>query len=72
MLDLLQTIVNSLTALIDFVFQLVQDLIFIVQTLGEAILSIPDYLGWLPTSVASLFILAFSVVLIYKIVGREG
>lgn len=72
MLDMLQSIVDTLTAIIDFIVQLVQDLIFVVETLGQAILTIPDYLSWLPAEVASLFIIAFSVVLIYKIVGREG
>ena len=55
-----------------FLIDTVKDLIYVIRLLGSFIIKIPDMIGWLPASCVSLIIIIFSVVLIYKIIGREG
>lgn len=72
MVEGLEIIVDFLTSLVNFIVSLVQDLIFIVQTLAMTVVHLPDYLGWLPSSVLATVLVTFAVVVIYKVLGREG
>lgn len=63
---------NFLVSVIDFVISFFSDLIYVIQLLGKVVLSIPSYFSWLPGGVSSLFITLFAIVVIYKILGREG
>lgn len=46
---------------------------FMVQLVSETILKIPDLLsGFFPAEVVTALLLIFTVVVIYKILGREG
>lgn len=68
----LEEFFSIVIALVDFIISLVEDLIFVVALLGQFILKIPSLIGFFPTAVVSTLIVAFSIVLIYKILGREG
>lgn len=70
--DGIMVIVDFFQTIIDFIVNLVQDLIFVVQLLADVVLNIPNYIGWLPTTCISMLVVGFSVVVIYKILGREG
>lgn len=72
MIDGLEVIIDFFTSLFNFIVSLVQDLIFIVQTLAMTVVHLPDYLGWLPSSLMATVLVTFAVVVIYKILGREG
>lgn len=56
----------------DFIIDFFNGLISVVTMTGEFVLMIPDYFSWLPASVLALVVAIFSVVVIYKIIGREG
>lgn len=71
-LEFLKGIGNAITSLIDFLISFVQDLVYIVQLTGEFVVNIPSYFSWLPSAAVTLIVTIFSVVVIYKIMGREG
>ena len=70
--EALNTIVEFFSTVFDFVVDFVQDTLYVVKLTGEFVLKIPDYFSWLPAPVLALIVTAFSVVVIYKILGREG
>lgn len=72
LVEFFKGIAEGVTAAIDFLAGLIADLVYMVQLLGQFILQIPSYLSWLPSAVVSIFLTIFSIVVIYKIIGREG
>ena len=72
LVEFIKGIAEAVTAAIDFLFGIIEDLVYMVKLLGEFILQIPAFLSWLPASIVTIFITIFSIVVIYKIIGREG
>lgn len=70
--ELLSTLVTTIFNLIDFVLSLLEDLIYIVALLAEFAGKIPYYLSWLPSGVVAIIVAVFAIVVIYKVLGREG
>lgn len=71
-IDFFVAIADGLLAIVDFVGSLVEDVLYVVQLTGEFVSSIPDYLSFLPAPVLAIVVSMFAVVVIYKILGREG
>lgn len=63
---------DAIVSAFDFVISFFSDLIYTIQLLGKVVLSIPNYISWLPSPVVTLLLTLFSIVVIYKILGREG
>lgn len=63
---------NAIISVFDFVISFFSDLIYVIQLLGKVVLSIPGYFSWLPSGISSLLVTLFAIVVIYKILGREG
>lgn len=63
---------DAIVSAFDFVISFFQDLIYAIQLLGKVLVSIPSYLSWLPGPIVTLLLTLFSIVVIYKILGREG
>lgn len=70
--DFLSGIGDAFLAVIDFVIGFFSDLIFMIQMLGSIMVSIPGYFSWLPGEIVSPLLLIFTLVVLYKILGREG
>lgn len=70
--DFFLGLADVISSLIDFVISLVEDIVYVVKLCGSFVVKIPDYFTWLPASVLALIITIFSIVVIYKILGREG
>lgn len=68
----LKGLAEAVTGAIDFLFGIIKDLVYMVGLLGQFILDIPAYLSWLPAGIITIFVTIFSIVVIYKIIGREG
>ena len=71
-LDFLKSIVDTVAFLIDFVIGTIKDLVYLVQLTGKFLLNIPGYFSWLPTQYLSIIVLIFTIVVLYKVLGREG
>lgn len=71
-IDFITGFVDIIKSLVDFVIQTITDLVYVISLLGQMIVNLPGYFGWLPTAITSSLIVIFSIVVIYKILGREG
>lgn len=71
-INFVKNIADVIVAVFDFLIGLIEDLVFMVGLLGQFVVNIPSYLAWLPGSVISIIVVIFSIVVIYKILGREG
>lgn len=63
---------DVILAVVEFVVSFFSDIVWIIDTLLWAIGQIPSFLGWIPAQLQAVILVAFSVVIIYKIMGREG
>ena len=68
----LQAFTEIIGALVNFVIDIVSDLLYVITLLGSLLGKIPYMFSWLPSACVVLVVTVFAVVLIYKIVGREG
>lgn len=71
-LEFIKGFVGVVTSLVDFVISFIQDLVYIVKLCATFVAKIPTLFGWLPASVVAIIVMIFAVVVIYKIMGREG
>ncbi|MBQ9839097.1 MAG: hypothetical protein IJO56_06390 [Oscillospiraceae bacterium] len=71
-LNFFQGIGDAIVAVIDFVISFFADIVYLIQLLGKALASLPGYIDWLPPEMVTLLIVLIGVVVIYKILGREG
>lgn len=72
LIDFFKSFAEIISALVNFVIGIIQDLLYVISLLGSLIVKIPDMIGWLPSACITLTISIFGIVLIYKILGREG
>ena len=63
---------SAIVAVFDFIISFFQDLIYMIQLLGKFLGQIPNYFSWLPSEILAPLLLLFAIVVIYKILGREG
>ena len=70
--DAIKSIGQMISSLFDFVIGFFEDIAYMVKLLGEFIADIPSYFSWLPGGVVAIIATIFSIVVIYKIIGREG
>lgn len=71
-IDFITGIADGVQAAIDFLLSIVQDTLFVVQITGNFVSKIPAFFDWLPAPVVAIIVSIFGVVVIYKILGREG
>lgn len=56
----------------DFVLGFFEDIVYLVKITARFVVQIPSYFAWLPAPVVTLIITIFGVVVVYKVLGREG
>lgn len=71
-LKAIRGIASFFSTIIDAVIGLFEDIAYIVKLTAKALASIPDYFGWLPTSIVSILVVLIGIVVVYKVLGREG
>ena len=70
--DFLRSIGDLLLSLVGFVINLFEDLVFMIKVIGKFVAEIPFYFSWLPSQLVTMIVIIFGVVVVYKILGREG
>lgn len=70
--DVIKGIGEFISNVVGFILDFIKDIVYIITLLGETIVSIPQYFGWLPAAVVSLILALFAIAVVYKITGREG
>ena len=63
---------DVILAVVQFVISFFSDIVWIINTLVWAVGQIPSLLAWIPGPIQAIILVTFSVVVIYKIMGREG
>lgn len=70
--EILKSIGDFFVTIGQFLYDFVKDIIYMIELVGEAVAQIPDYISWLPVEVVTIIVSIFAIVVIYKILGREG
>lgn len=68
----LKDIFNGIIMLVDFVISFIKDIVYLISLTAEFVGKIPSLFSWLPTEALSLIVIAFGIVVVYKVLGREG
>lgn len=55
-----------------FVLDFFSDVVYVIKLTAKFVANIPQYFSWLPGPVLALIVSIFAVVVIYKVLGREG
>lgn len=63
---------DLLASAVDFLIGIIADIVYLVQLTAKAVTAIPSFFAWLPSPVVAMIVTIFGVVVIYKILGREG
>lgn len=71
-LDMLEGFIDMIMSLVDWVWFLINEVVYLVELLNSILANIGTYLGWMPLTMSSVIVLILGVVVIYKIMGREG
>lgn len=71
--ETLFSIADGITAAIDFLIGFFKDIVYVIELLGKAVVSIPKWLAWLlPPEVMVIAGVALSVIVVLRIVGRDN
>ena len=70
--DFIGSLIDLIVNLVDFVITIFTDLLMVIDMLTDALPSIPTWLDWLPAGFVASLVAVFSIVIVYKIIGREG
>lgn len=71
-IEALYGIFDFFKMLFDFVIGFFEDIVYIIRLTAAFVARIPSYFSWLPSEVVALVVSIFAVVVIYKVLGREG
>lgn len=70
-IDFFTGLADFFTSIVDFIVGFFQDLIYVIGLLGQFVLQIPSYFGWLPATALALLGTIFGVVVIYMVLNRK-
>ena len=69
--NILSQIGDFFTSVGKFIVKLFNDLVYVIQLIGETVADLPNYFGWLPSELLSILLSIFAIVVIYKVLGRD-
>ena len=70
--EALFSLFEPLTSIFDFIIGIGEDLVYVAQLLYSLVTKMPRIFSWLPPPVITIICTIFAIVVIYKILGREG
>lgn len=63
---------DAITSIIDFIISFFSDFLTLLQILAKVPQYVSDSLRWMPPQFLTMIGLLISLVILYKILGREG
>lgn len=72
LIKLVKEIGNFIADAFDFLLDLIADIVYMIELTAKSVSKIPDYFDWLPASIVGMIVAIFAIVVIYKVLGREG
>lgn len=70
-IDFLSGIGQAISAIFQFIVDLVQDLIWFIAFLVEMIPALPALFTWLPAGLSVILAIGIAIVIILRIIGRS-
>lgn len=71
-IDFFKGIGDAITSCIDFLIGFIADIVYMIELTAKFVAEIPNYFSWLPGGVLAIIVAIFAIVVIYKVLGREG
>lgn len=71
-INFLKVIAEGVKGAMDFLFSMIADISYVVQLTAKFVAEVPQYLSFIPSPIVAMIVSMFAVVVIYKILGREG
>lgn len=68
----LEAIGDAILFGIQYLVDFMSDIAYVIRLTGEFVADIPQYFSWLPSQIVAIIVSLFGIVVIYKIIGREG
>lgn len=72
LIDIVKSFFTTIGKLIDFIFGMIEDLIYVIKLLGEVTVELPNFFSWLPPEILAIILSIVAIIVIYKVIGREG
>lgn len=72
LINWLEGIGAVILAVVNFVISMFQDIVYVITLTGQVLTQIPTYFSWLPGEMVASLAILFAIVVLYKILGREG
>ena len=70
--EIIHSVLDFLGLFWTYIFEIGREMLFVVELLGSFFTHIPSYFSWLPESLISVLVTLISIVVVYKVLGREG
>lgn len=70
--SILENIANFFSTVWQFIITVFEEIVYIIKLLATVVINIPSYFTWLPPAALALVLVLIGIVVIYKIMGREG
>lgn len=71
-INFFSTLGEIINTIIGFVVSFFQDVVYVITLTGKFLGQIPSLFSWVPAEMLVILVSIFSIVVIYKILGREG
>lgn len=68
----LEAIGDAILFGVQYLVDFMSDIAYVIRLTGEFVADIPQYFSWLPSQIVAIIVSLFGIVVIYKIIGREG
>lgn len=65
-------LIDIIVSLAQLIFDILEDLFYAIGLAVKVVASIPQYIGWLPSTAITLVVVAVGIALVFKVIGREG
>ena len=69
--DFFLSIGSVIKSLVDIVIDFVKDTVYVVKLSKDFLERIPELFSFMPVKILSIITLIFSIVVIYKVLGRD-
>ena len=71
-INFIEAIASGVKAGVQFLLDFIKDVAYVVELTAKFVAKIPDFFSFLPAELLAIIVALFAVVVIYKILGREG
>lgn len=71
-IDFFSGLFDTIANMVLYFINLLKDMVYVLKLLRTFVWKLPELFMWLPGTLVAMLVVVFSIVIIYKILGREG